>query len=107
MQRSPRPRSGWRRRSGRRSSSLDSSSSSARLILASSSPRRRQILEALGLPFDIEPADVDETPRPGEAPENLAARLAVAKATVAAERFPGRLAIGSDTVVALEGESLG
>jgi MAF protein len=82
-------------------------SSDDRLILASSSPRRRSIHDALGLPFDVAPADVDESQRAGEEPGDLAARLAVAKASAVAERFPGRLAIGSDTVVALNNESLG
>ena len=36
------------------------------LVLASESPRRRQLLELLGLPFEIATSDVDETPRPDE-----------------------------------------
>jgi septum formation protein len=78
-----------------------------RFILASSSPRRRSILDALGLPFDVAPADVDESPQAREAPGDLAARLAVAKASAVTERFQGRLAVGSDTVVALDDEPLG
>src|SRR5437016_1841089 len=77
------------------------------LILASSSPRRRQILEALGLSFEVQVTEIDETPAPGEPPEALALRLATAKAEVAALRFPGSSTIGSDTVVALGTESLG
>ena len=33
----------------------------ARLILASTSPYRRQLLERLGLPFEVRPANADES----------------------------------------------
>lgn len=77
------------------------------LILASSSPRRREILGRLGLPFSVEPSDVDETPRPGEGPEELALRLALAKAREVAAHHAEGLVIGADTVVAREGRLLG
>ena len=51
-----------------------------RLVLASGSPRRRELLALLGLPFEVVPADVDESVRPGEAPVELVRRLALAKA---------------------------
>jgi septum formation protein len=47
-----------------------------RLILASASPRRADLLKGLGLQFEVRPAGVDETPRPGEPPADLATRLA-------------------------------
>src|SRR5689334_2553156 len=50
------------------------------LILASGSPRRRELLSRLNVPFTVEVSDVDETPRPDEGPEDLAQRLALAKA---------------------------
>jgi len=65
------------------------------------------VFAALGLPFEVDPTDLNEDPRPGEAPIDLAHRLAEAKATLAASRHPGAVAIGSDTVVALDGRSLG
>jgi len=71
------------------------------LILASASPRRREILGRLGLPFTIEPADVDETPVPGETPEEMVVRLALTKARAVAARHERGLVIGSDTTVAL------
>lgn len=77
------------------------------LILASASPRRRQIFAVLGIPFEAIEVDLDETPRPGEAPEDLARRLAIAKAEAGAVRHPGAVVLGADTVVALDGESLG
>jgi nucleoside triphosphate pyrophosphatase len=76
-----------------------------RLVLASASPRRRDLLSRLGLEFEVRPVNADETPRPGEAPEALALRLARAKAVAAAR--PGEIVIGADTVVAADGELLG
>src|SRR5690606_1660101 len=49
-----------------------------RIVLASASPRRAELLRGLGLSFGVEPADVDETVRAGEAPDALVARLSVA-----------------------------
>jgi septum formation protein len=71
------------------------------VVLASASPRRRDLLAALGLPFAVRPVDLDETPRPGEAPRDYVSRLAVEKA--AADARPGELVLAADTVVVLEG----
>jgi septum formation protein len=76
-----------------------------RLMLASASPRRAEILHRLGLDFEVEAADVDETRRPDEAPLEYVERLARAKA-VAVVR-PGILAIGFDTVVVHDGKVMG
>lgn len=77
------------------------------LLLASASPRRRELLAALGVPFEVAPADVDETPLPGETPEATAERLAAAKAErIAADRSEA-LVIAADTVVIHRGASLG
>ena len=78
------------------------------LVLASGSPRRLQLLAALGLRCEVAPVDIDETPRPGEAPPDCARRLAVAKAAAAVARSSaGRLVLAADTVVALRDEILG
>ena len=78
------------------------------LVLASGSPRRLQLLSALGLKPEVAPVDIDETPRPGEAPPGYACRLAGEKAAVALARHPaGRLVLAADTVVALGPEILG
>lgn len=69
------------------------------LILASGSPRRRELLAALGLSFTVQPADVDETLLPNEAPEAAALRLATLKAAAAAVRFPTALTLAADTLV--------
>ena len=78
-----------------------------RLILASTSRYRRELLERLRLPFEVHSPEVDETARPGEAPAELALRLAHAKAAAVAERFPGAVVIGSDQVADLDGRPLG
>ena len=76
-----------------------------RLVLASSSPRRREILGRLTDDFTVHPADVDETPRPGEGAVEYVVRLAEEKAHAAAT--PGTAVIGADTSVVLDGEILG
>jgi septum formation protein len=76
-------------------------------VLASASPRRRQLLTILNVPFAAIETDVDETPRPGEAPLALAERLAGAKAVAGARQCPGDVVLGADTVVAHDGEALG
>jgi septum formation protein len=74
------------------------------LILASASPRRREILGAAGIDFEIVPADIEEHARAGEAPPELAERLAREKALAVAARLSGdhrRPVLGSDTIVVL------
>ncbi|MDE0463107.1 MAG: Maf family protein [Caldilineaceae bacterium] len=90
-----------------------------KVILASNSPRRQQFFQDLGIPFLAESADIDESPAPNEPPDEMVARLALAKSlTVAARHTSGAaerdpvpphdiLVIGADTVVAVEGELLG
>jgi septum formation protein len=77
------------------------------LILASSSPRRAEILTSLGIPFVVDRADLDETPWPGEAPAETAARLAAAKAAVVAKARPGSWVLAADTLVVLDDTVLG
>lgn len=76
------------------------------LVLASASPRRRELLAALGVPFKVDPAGVDETSDERE-PVRLAEALALSKARAVAARRPDDVVIGSDTVIALEGRLLG
>ena len=78
-----------------------------KLVLASSSPRRAEILTSLGIPFEVEPADVDETALPGEEPEGTAARLASAKAGAVAARRPEAWVLAADTLVVLDETVLG
>lgn len=80
-----------------------------RLLLASASPRRKEILERLGLDFDILPAPshVEGEPEPDEAPETFAVRAARAKADAVAEERRGVVVVAADTIVVLDGEIMG
>jgi septum formation protein len=72
------------------------------LVLASASPRRLALLAQIGLvPDHIDPADIDETPSPGETARRLALRLARAKAAEVAARHAGAVVLAADTVVAV------
>lgn len=77
------------------------------IILASTSVYRRELLERLRLPFTVIASHVDEAALPGETPEALARRLALAKAQAVAAQHPECLVIGSDQVADLNGEALG
>ena len=77
------------------------------LILASTSSYRRELLQRLGLPFATARPDVDETPRPGESPLELAQRLAQAKAEEVAARMPEAWVLGSDQVAEFDGRPIG
>lgn len=72
-----------------------------RLILASASPRRLHLLARIGVEVaSVDPAEIDETPRPAEAPADYARRIAAAKAAAVASRHPGDVILAADTVVA-------
>ena len=88
-------------------SSAPSRSTPSRLILASSSAYRRELLSRLQLPFEAIAPDIDETPQPGEAPQDTALRLAREKAAAVAGRHPGALVVGSDQVATLDGLQIG
>ena len=79
-----------------------------KLILASASARRAEILRDAGLSFVVLSSAVDETPYENESPHDLVARLASAKAELAAARAIGpAIVIGADTVISLDGHVLG
>jgi septum formation protein len=78
-----------------------------RLVLGSTSVYRKALLSRLGMRFDVASPHVDETPLPGETPQNLAQRLALAKAHAVAGRHPDAVVIGSDQVADLGGIALG
>ena len=75
-----------------------------RIVLASQSPRRRELLNLIGIPHAVCPANIDETRRDGESPSAYVERLAREKATVIARRERDALVIGADTTVVLDGE---
>lgn len=78
------------------------------VILASASPRRRQLLEQVGLCFDIQASAIAEDVKPGLPPAELAKSLAADKATaVAATADSQTVVIGADTIVVYKGEVFG
>ena len=77
-----------------------------RLILASQSPRRRELLSILGIPFDVIPSSIDETPTPGEDPTSFVVRVARDKGMEVASRMEQSLVLSADTIVTIDGEIL-
>jgi septum formation protein len=78
-----------------------------RFILASASPRRSELLNQLGLEFEIVPSGIDEVVQEGETPAEHVRRLATAKAGELADRYPAAWVIGADTIVVINGDLLG
>ena len=76
-----------------------------KILLASGSPRRRELLSGMGLSFDICKPCFDEDSVFGFSPEVTVEKLSLGKALSA--KAEDALVIGSDTVVALDGEILG
>jgi septum formation protein len=83
------------------------------LVLASASKIRQTLLHNAGVPFTAQPVPVDEAQMrdalqaDGAPPRDIADALAEMKARKAASRFPQALTLGSDQVLAIEGEVLG
>lgn len=75
-------------------------------ILASASPRRRELLDLLGVRYEVRPAGIDEIRHQGESPDEFAKRAAKDKARHVAldTNLP---VLAADTVVALGDQSLG
>jgi len=76
------------------------------LVLASASPRRSELLERIGLRFEVRPADVEEDDSGRGGPAAMVAANAALKAETVAAGHPGKLVLGSDTTVALGAEIL-
>lgn len=77
------------------------------LILGSSSPYRKTLLEKLGITFDCQSPDIDETEQTGEHPRELVERLAIAKAREIGKLNQNALIIGSDQVAVLDKKIIG
>ena len=78
-----------------------------RVVLASTSPRRRELLALLGLSFEVCAPVFEEHPLAGLSPREQVEYFALEKARSIAERMPGDLVLGSDTVIELDGRLLG
>ena len=77
------------------------------IVLASASPRRQELLRNAGIPFTVQPADIDETPLAGEAPRDCAERLAREKALAVFRIRPQDYVLGADTIVVVDDMILG
>jgi nucleoside triphosphate pyrophosphatase len=86
------------------------SPSNSLIYLASASPRRSALLDQIGVAHSVQPVDVDETARSGEAPAEYVRRLAVLKAETLWQKLaaPQRQPVlGADTAVVLDDQILG
>jgi septum formation protein len=77
------------------------------LILGSTSRYRGELLQRLRIPFRVIGPAIDESPLPGEPPDALALRLALAKARAVAAQQRDAVVIGADQVADLDGEPIG
>lgn len=79
----------------------------ARIILASSSPRRKELLEQVGLKFEIFSPDIDESVHVGESADHYVQRLAQQKAQAILAQFPDAIVIAPDTSLVLDHKIIG
>lgn len=78
-----------------------------RIILASASPRRRELLEKIGLKFEVEPSDYAEDMRSGLSPDELARAISLEKARAVASRHKNTVVIAADTFIVFKGKIMG
>lgn len=80
-----------------------------KLILASGSPRRAELLERMGLTFQVEPSNTEEILEPGLTPRQEVVQLSLEKAKAVAALHSGEqvVVLSADTVVELDGKILG
>jgi septum formation protein len=80
----------------------------SRLVLASSSPRRKELLESVGIDFEIIAPSCDESLLEKETPENYVIRIATDKSLSVSKKLQGDcLVIGADTAVVVDNKVLG
>ncbi len=77
------------------------------IILASASPRRKELLEKLGLKFEVEPSNYEEKISSELQPHELAKSLSLEKAKLVAKNRSNALVIAADTFIVCEGKILG
>jgi septum formation protein len=77
------------------------------LVLASASPRRQELLRNAHIPFEVQPANINEDSLPNETARAYAERLAREKAQAVAQKRPTEAILGADTVVVIDQQILG
>ncbi len=83
-----------------------------RIYLASRSPRRAELLQQIGIVFEVLPSDIDESVMAGEAPSTYVTRLAREKAEACLNGLQRDQAallpiLAADTTVSIDGIILG
>ena len=78
------------------------------LLLASASPRRSDLLNQMGVSFEVLAVDIDESRQGDESPVDYVSRLAMEKAQAGFARQDGQLpSLGADTIVVFDGQIFG
>lgn len=76
------------------------------LVLASTSPFRRELLSRLGLPFTVQPPNIEELFKQGEPPHQAAERLAAEKARAVSARLSGDAIVIASDQIATDGNQI-
>jgi len=78
-----------------------------KIILASASPRRKELLEKIGLKFEVEPSNYAEDMRSKLSPDELARAISLEKARVVARKHKNAIVIAADTFIVFRGKIMG
>jgi nucleoside triphosphate pyrophosphatase len=78
-----------------------------KIVLASASPRRKELLEQIGLRFEVDPTDYDEGKAPASKPHEMAMELSLGKARAATRKNRKAIIIAADTLVVLGDRIIG
>jgi septum formation protein len=78
-----------------------------RIILASASPRRKELLEKLGLKFEVDASNCEEEIDPSQEPAELVRRISMTKAKSVAQRHQDAVIIAADTIGVIGKKLLG
>lgn len=77
------------------------------IYLASKSPRRQELLQQIGIDFELVAVEIDESPLPGESAESYVKRMAIEKSSHAWQDHMNKPLLSADTTVVVEGNILG
>jgi len=78
-----------------------------KIILASASPRRKELLEQIGLEFDIDPSNCEEEMLSDIQPHELARSLSLQKASQVAGSYSNAIIIAADTFIVFGDKLMG
>ena len=78
-----------------------------KIVLASASPRRKELLEKIGLKFEVEPSDCEEEINSGLEPHELVRQISIKKAKSVAARHKNAIIIAADTIGVIGNKILG